>query len=335
MSQPPRRIVALIFDGSDVLDIAGPMAVFSSANQHARDPSRGEPPYELQICSLDGGLIVTEQGITIDTEKAPRDLPQADTILLVGGSPPNFMDKRLVEWVRRNHHRARRVASVCLGAFLLAEAGLLDGREATTHWYFCDRMQRDYPDVIVQNDAIYIPGGHVWTSAGVTAGIDMALAMLEQDLGKETALLVARFQVMFLKRPGGQSQFSTRLRSQAAEGPFAELLGWIADNPCADLSTEALAERAHMSVRNFHRAFKQAARQTPAQWVESARVEEAKRLLEHTGLQVAQVALMSGFGKYERMRRAFMRRLNVSPGDYRARFAPHRRAGLTSGSAVP
>ena len=334
MSDGPLRIAALVFAGSDLLDIAGTLAVFSSATLHAR-PNSPYPLYQVEAISIDGGPVRTEQGIVIDSSKAPDELVGVDSLVVVGGSPSKVMDPRLVEWVRRNHANARRVASVCGGAFILAEAGLLNGLEATTHWDFCRKMRRDYPATIVREDAIYIPGDHVWTSAGVTSGIDMALAMVEEDYGREVALAVARFQVVFLKRPGGQSQFSAPLRSQAVDGPLATLLAWIIENPEADLSTEVLAERANMSLRNFHRAFKGAAGVSPAQWVEGARVEHAKRLLEQTEQQVEQIALRSGFGSYERMRRAFVRRLTVSPTDYRARFSPRPRVRARDPIQVP
>jgi transcriptional regulator GlxA family with amidase domain len=210
---------------------------------------------------------------------------------------------------------------VCSGAFLLARAGLLDGHDATTHWSSCDELQRIYPDVRVDADPIFVRSGNVYTSAGVTAGIDLALALVEEDLGPQVARDVARWLVLFLRRPGGQAQFSAALASQRAERePLRELQGWILDHLDEDLSVPALAERTHMSPRNFARAFKTEVGMTPGVYVETLRVERARTLLETAGDPVEQVALRCGFGTVETMRRVFRKRLGVSPGDYRERF---------------
>jgi transcriptional regulator GlxA family with amidase domain len=213
------------------------------------------------------------------------------------------------------------VASVCSGAFVLAAAGLLDGRRATTHWGWCDTLAESFPDVTVEPDCIFVRDGNVWTSAGVTAGIDLALAMVEEDAGREVALAIARRLVVFLKRPGGQSQFSAQLAGQLAERePLVELQAWIADHLDADLSVERLAEMATMSVRNFSRTFAAEVGITPARFVERARVEGARRLLEESTASVDEVAARCGFGTAETMRRTFLRALRVSPSDYRRRF---------------
>lgn len=316
-----KRIAFLLFEGCDLLDVAGAVAVFDSACR--RGPVAAGPAdlYESRFLSLSGGSLKTEQGLVVETEKAGEFVSgQIDTIIVVGGSETLY-DESIADWIRRNHGHARRVASVCLGTFLLAQAGLLEGMQATTHWDYCDRLSAEYPAVEVVEDAIYFPGDHVWTSAGVTSGIDMALAMVEEDYGRELALAVARYQVVFLKRPGGQSQFSAPLRVQTVEGPLAPLLEWIAENPSVDLRTETLAERANMSLRNFFRAFEEATGTTPADWVERTHLDHAKRLLEQTPLAVDQVAFQSGFGTYERMRKTFARRLHVTPGEYRGRFS--------------
>jgi len=213
------------------------------------------------------------------------------------------------------------VASVCCGAFILAGAGLLDGHRATTHWEDCGHLQESFADVDVRPDSIYMQDGNLWTSAGITSGIDMALAMVEEDYGHALALLVARNLVVFMKRPGGQSQFSAPLQSQSIEGPLGSVLGWIVENPCEDLRTEKLAERANMSLRNFFRAFEAATGTSPADWVEMARTEVAKRFLEDGAEKVEQVAYKSGFSGYEQMRKAFARRVGASPTEYRSRFA--------------
>ena len=317
-----KRVAVLAFDGSDLLDIASSLAVFASASDHAPADARPSPLYETLCLSMNGGSLRTDQGIAIDTGKAWRlRAGEVDTLIVVGGAVDVHAQPRVTQWLRDNHRQVRRVASVCAGAFFLAEAGLLDGLPATTHWSLCDRLRRDYRKVRIMDDAIHVPSEHVWTSAGVTSGIDMALAMVEEDYGRELALTVARHQVVFLKRPGGQSQFSTSLRAQQIEGPLAPLLEWIARNPAEDLRTQPLADRANMSLRNFYRAFIQATGSTPADWIALTRLDLAKRLLEQTCHAIDQVAYRSGFGSYDRMRKAFARRMGITPGQYRERFS--------------
>jgi transcriptional regulator GlxA family with amidase domain len=321
---PVRRIGALIFDDAGVLDFTGPFSVFHCAGRHFVWTGESDrAAYDLQLLSIDGGVVRTMEGIGVETCKAPElKTGEFDTLLVVGGLyDERAWDPRIVEWVKRNHSKVRRVASVCTGAYILAAAGLLDGRRATTHWEDCNALARRFPLADMSADSIYVDDGHIWSSAGVTAGIDMALAMVEEDHGRELAVLIARRQVVFLKRPGGQSQFSAPLKSQAADGPMAELLNWIVEHPQEDLRTEALAERAKMSLRNFYRAFTQATGMPPAEWVETARVEIAKRLLEQTAHNVDQVAYRAGFSSYEQLRKAFGRRLAVSPAAYRERFS--------------
>jgi transcriptional regulator GlxA family with amidase domain len=246
-----------------------------------------------------------------------------DTLVVPGGlgTREAVADARLVRWIGRAAARSRRVASVCTGAFLLAEAGLLDGRRATTHWSACTALRRRYPAITVEEDRIFVRAGEVWTSAGVTAGMDLALALVEDDAGREAALEVARQLVLFVSRPGGQAQFSAQLSAELAERePLRDLQAWIADHPDADLSVEALAARAHMSARNFARAFKQEVGMTPAAYVERARVERAQHALQRSQAHVAVVARRCGFGTAGTMRRAFIRRAGVSPADYRRRF---------------
>jgi transcriptional regulator GlxA family with amidase domain len=225
------------------------------------------------------------------------------------------------------------VASVCSGAFILAAAGLLDGRRATTHWSGCDLLARLFPAVTVERDPIFVRDGNVWTSAGITAGIDLALALVEADHGRELALDVSRWLVMFVQRPGGQSQFSAQLAAQVAErDPLRDLQAWIGEHPDAELTVEALADRVAMSPRHFARVFREEVGETPARYVEAVRVEAARRLLERTGRSVDDVASACGFGTAETLQRAFRRRLGVSPGAYRRHFSrspsgPERLAG--------
>ncbi len=281
----------------------------------------------MEYLSTAGGSVATRQGLTLDTRALDDVYPaEYDTIIVTGGDiDPGSGLVDIATWLALARPQVRRIASVCTGAFFLAHAGLLEGKRATTHWMDCGQLARQFRSVSVDGDAIFIEDDGVWTSAGATAGIDMALAMVEQDHGHDLAMTVARMQVVFLKRHGGQSQYSLHLQSQQADGPLAPLLQWILAHPDADLSIEALADRAHMSLRNFYRCFEATTGQKPAAWVEGVRIENAKRLLGQTSFQAEQIALKSGFGGYERMRRAFIRRLGISPLAYRRRFAPRDR----------
>ena len=263
-----------------------------------------------------------QQGLALDSRALESANPaDYDTIIVTGGDPyPGAGMTDISDWLKRARPSVRRVASVCTGAFFLARAGLLDGKRATTHWMDCGQLAQEFRSIAVDSDAIFIEQDGVWTSAGATAGIDMALAMVEQDHGHDLAMMVARMQVVFLKRHGGQSQYSLHLQSQQSDVPLAPLLQWMIEHPRADLTVEALAERANMSVRNFYRSFEGATGQSPANWVEAMRVENAKRLLCQTDAQAEQIAYASGFSSYERMRRSFIRRMGISPLTYRKRF---------------
>ena len=322
-----KRIGILLFEGSDLLDFAGPTTAFYSAARHLVRTGQAESLlYEIELLSIDGGMVRTLQGVCVDTKAAPELRPKDfDTVIVTGGLIDHrTCEPRLVQWISRNHDKPRRMSSVCCGAFILAAAGVLDGHPATTHWEDCPHLQKSFPQIDVRPDCIYVQEGNLWTAAGISSGIDMALAMIEEDHGHALALLVARNLVVFLKRPGGQSQFSAPLQSQTTEGPLASLLNWIVENPCEDLRTETLADRANMSLRNFYRAFEAATGTSPAEWVETARVEIAKRLLEQTSERIEQVAFKSGHLSYESLRKAFAKRLGVSPAAYRSRFARSR-----------
>jgi len=318
-----RRIVIVAFPDVQVLDVTGPAEVFALANQLATS-SDSAPPYAIEVVAAAAGALSTSSGLAIVAQGAYAAVDGAiDTLLVAGGIGVSaaLRDGCLIAWLRDAASRTRRVASVCTGAFLLAEAGLLDGRRATTHWASCSRLEQRYPRVTVESDPIFVRDGNTSTSAGVTAGMDLALAFVDEDLGAEVALAVARRLVLFVRRPGGQSQFSAQLAVQSAERqPLRELQAWIADNPTADLSVEALAERTAMSPRNFARVFRRETGVTPAAYVERARVEVARRLLQTTDLVVDEVARAGGFGTADTMRRAFSRRAGVTPGDYRRRF---------------
>jgi len=316
-----RRVWIVAFPGAQVLDVTGPWEVFALAN---RAGGTRAPRYAVSVVAPSAGAIATSGGLAL---VAQRTLAQAtgpvDTLIVAGGegTRPHRRDGRLVRWIARAARRARRVASVCTGAFLLAEAGLLDGRRATTHWAMCDALARRFPAVRVERDPIFVRDGHVFTSAGITAGIDLALQLVEEDCGRDVALTVARWLVMFLRRPGGQSQFSAQLSAQLAERDgLRDVQGWIAEHPEAELTVPALARRAHMSPRNFARAFRRETGVTPAAYVEAQRVEAARRLLETTAGNVAEVAAACGFGRPETMHRAFRRVLGVAPAQYRRHF---------------
>jgi transcriptional regulator GlxA family with amidase domain len=313
-----RRVVILAFDDVQSLDVTGPTEVFSMAGQIARDR------YEVELVAPSAEPIRTNSGLKLVPERAASAVRgPIDTLVVAGGSGVlrALEDEQLVRWLQRAAGRSRRVASVCTGAFLLAEAGLLDGRRAATHWAACGELGSRYPALAVDDEAIFVRDGDVWTSAGVTAGIDLALALVEEDLGRATALETARWLVMFMRRPGGQSQFSSHLEAQAADRePLRELQEWMTSHLDADLSVPALAERACMSPRNFARAFAREVGMTPAAYVEALRVEHARLRLEATGQKVDAVARDCGFGTVETMRRAFHRRLGVGPADYRSRF---------------
>jgi len=313
----PRRIVLVSFPGVLGLDLVGPAEVFSTASRIRPGAYTVEMVSSAASHQTSSGLGLTAGG------PLPRRTGDLDTVIVPGGAGVGDAeeDADLVGWLSRAGDDARRVASVCTGAFLLARAGILDGRRATTHWASCSALARRHPRVDVVRDPIFVRDGDVYTSAGVTAGMDLALALVEEDLGPEVALEVARWHVMFVKRPGGQSQFSASLAGQLAEpGPLRALQEWIADNLDADLSIPALAARAHMSERNFARVFQREVGVTPARYVEGMRIERARIALSEGSRPVDAVARDCGFGTATTMRRAFERRLRIRPSDYRARF---------------
>lgn len=316
----PRRIEVLAFPDVQLLDVAGPLQVFATANDLARLAGRPHP-YETAVVA-DGNRIVTSAQLELGTVPLPEPPEPLHTLVVAGGYGVNAAcrDEALVAWVRHRAAMAQRVASVCSGAFLLATAGLLDRKRAVTHWARCDEFEARFPAVKLEPDPIYIRDGTVWTSAGVTAGIDLALALAESDLGRESALAIARQLVVFLKRPGGQAQFSAALTLQEKDERFDRLHGWIVENLRGDLSLERLAKQANMSLRSFARHYRQATGRTPARAVEEIRIETARRLLEQ-GLSIAQASRRCGFGSEETLRRAFLRRLGASPQAYRERFA--------------
>jgi transcriptional regulator GlxA family with amidase domain len=314
------RIAVLVFPGVQMLDVTGPLDVFTEGARQSGQPDF----YQFDLVALDEGPITASNGMvfqpscTIDT--APADI---DTLLVAGGPQIRDMEPhdRLMQWLVRQAGQVRRLGSVCSGALLLATAGLLDGRHVTTHWNISGYLARRFPKVNMEHDRIYIRDGSLYTSAGVSAGLDLALALVEEDLGRETALKVARELVMFLKRPGGQSQFSAHLAAQTAErSAIRALQEWVLENLDQNLSVDRMAAQAGMSVRNFSRLFKSDTEMTPADFVESARIDAARRMLEDSPTPLKRVAARAGFHDPNSLRRAFVRRMGVTPGDYRSRF---------------
>ncbi|WP_085577548.1 MULTISPECIES: GlxA family transcriptional regulator [unclassified Pseudomonas] len=321
----PKSIHVLAFADVQVLDVTGPLQVFASANDIFR--RRGQPlPYAPSVVASGGGAVNSSAGLALLAEPLPQ--APSDTLIIAGGWGIYAAADHapLVDWVRVHAATCRRVASVCTGAFLLAASGWLDGRRVVTHWTRCEQLARQHPKLRVEANPIFINDGPVWTSAGVTAGIDLALAMVEEDLGRDIALEVARHLVVFLKRPGGQSQFSVMLSLQNQSlnrqgNRFDNLHVWITENLTRDLGIAALAEQAGMSERSFVRHYRADTGQTPARAIEQIRVETARRLLSDTGLAVKRIAANCGFGSEETLRRSFLRAMGVTPQAYRERFS--------------
>lgn len=316
-----RRVAIIAVPPARMLDVVGPAEVFADANKLRSS----EPAYEVEIiAAAESRTVPTQIGMPILAHRTYRELRGLVDTLLVGGGewPP---DKRhspdFLSWLKEQSTKVRRLGSVCTGALVLADAGLLNGRPATTHWNWCNELVQKHPSVKVDADPIYIRDKNIYTSAGVTAGIDLALALVEEDLGASVALQVARMMVVFLQRSGGQSQFSATLAAQTCESqPLRDLLAWMADNMTRDLSVASLARRVAMSPRNFARVFVQEVGDTPARHLENLRLEASRRQLETTSLSLEEVAASSGFRSAEILRRTFARRLGVTPGQYRSSF---------------
>lgn len=353
----PKRVVFVVYPDLQILDLTGPFEVFALANRLASEqekeqeqereqqqgqghgaqdrPGRAHSAlYELEVVSVDGKPVRSSGGLLIAPDCSVEDsVGPLDTLVVVGGTGTRgaARDERLVAWIGTAARRSRRVTSVCSGAFLLARAGLLDGRRATTHWDSCALLAESFPAVTVDPDSIFVRDGNVWTSAGVTTGMDLALALVEDDLGPDMARLVAKWLVLFVQRPGGQAQFSAQLSAQRPQrSSLQDLEGWIADHIGDDLSVTVMADRVGMSTRTFARVFRQELGVTPAAYVEGVRVEAARRLLETTQRGVAEVARVCGFGTVETMHRVFKRTVRVTPGEYRRHFSPIAADGATA-----
>lgn len=320
-----RDIAVLGFDGVQTLDVVGPMEVFALANRYAKT---AVPPYRVTLASPKGGTLHTNAGLQLAGSTVLADLsPQLDTLVIAGGSEvalrAAIADAALMGQLTDRATHTRRTASVCVGAMVLAASGLLDGRRATTHWEFCGLMQQMFPAVQVEPDAIFVAAAPFYTSAGVTAGIDLSLALVEADCGSAVALAVARNLVLFMRRPGGQSQYSAGLQLQAMATPrLRKLVTAIVEDPSGDLRAPQLADRVGMSERTFQRVFRKETGLTPAHFVEAARVDRAKALLETSHWPLERVASRAGFGSMDALHRAFQKRVGVTPGVYRERFGP-------------
>jgi transcriptional regulator GlxA family with amidase domain len=328
MNIPRRRVVLLAYEHMNLLDLAGPLQAFATAGR------KGESPgfYETLVASVDGGLVTTSSGLAVQTVSLVSLKGMAiDTLIAAGGcrGQEYYAPPQLAQWIRRRAPSVRRLCSVCTGAFLLAAAGQLDGRRAATHWDWVGRLQKRHPKIQVDANRLFVQDGPIWTSAGVTAGIDLTLALIEEDFGHRVAIETARQLVMFIKRAGGQSQFSAPLEAQAAApGTFTELHAWVAGNLASDLRVEQLAEQAGMSPRTFARLYTAKCGRTPAKMVEAMRLEAACRALEETSLPLKTIAEVSGYPEEQNLRRVFLRKLGITPAQYRGRFSAHARKSV-------
>jgi transcriptional regulator GlxA family with amidase domain len=320
-----RSVVILGYPGVQALDVVGPFDVFTGATQSLAAQNRADDGYDVTIASVDGQQVATGTGLVLVAQPLPDPDGPIDTVVLPGGWGLDEARKNpaLVDWVKAVYGTARRVVSVCTGAFLAAEAGLLDGCRATTHWAFADDLAREFPSVTVDPDPIFVRSSPtVWTAAGVTAGIDLALALVEEDHGTEVAQTVARYLVLYLRRPGGQSQFAAPVwMPRAKRAPIREVQESIEAEPAAAHSICDLARRASMSPRHFTRVFTGEVGEAPGAYVERIRTEAARRQLEETDDTVTVIASRCGFGTAETLRRNFVRRMGISPDQYRKAFA--------------
>lgn len=320
MNTPQRKIGIVAYDGVQALDLVGPMDVFDSANTIV---DASEPPYKLVVIGLKAGRCKTESGLTIEADCTLDEAPRLDTIIVPGGAGirREGPGEIVARWLRARAKNTRRIASVCTGVYALAKSGLLDGRRATTHWRWADELAQRFPSIRVESDLIFVQDANIFTSAGITAGIDLALKFVEDDLGGDVALGVARALVVYLKRPGGQLQYSEPLKFQTlSTDRFRDIATWMIAHLDADLSADVLAEQANLSTRQFNRKFKSAFGTTPARFVERLRLDEARKRLMSPAQGIEHIARSVGYESADAFRRSFERRFGVNPSRYRARF---------------
>ncbi|WP_321489097.1 GlxA family transcriptional regulator [uncultured Hyphomonas sp.] len=322
--QAARRVVMVVYPDAHILDVVGPLEVLTGVKMFLPAET---PTYEVHVVASAAGAVRTTSGLSIEADEsftdARADDRPIDTLIIAGGHGTlgAMEDRELLDFVEHAASNADRVVSICTGAMILAEIGILDGKRATTHWWWCPILEKRFPKVQVEPDAIFVRDGNIWTSAGVTTGMDLALSLVEMDWGHDVALQVARYNVMYMMRPGGQTQFSAHLVAQRAEDPVINAtLEYVLTNLTEPLNVTALAARAIMSERTFARKFKDETGVTPAHYVEAARVQAARVELEQSDTRIERIAVQTGFQNAERMRRAFQRHVGVSASDYRDRF---------------
>ncbi|MDU1892248.1 MAG: GlxA family transcriptional regulator [Dysgonomonas sp.] len=321
-----KHITFLIPKDATLLDITGPYEVFSQAIECIN--SRGKkPPYILHTVSAERSKAVrTASGMVIECDSLTKDIDYEIDTLFIPGVPNSIqadykMDRKVLKWIARQSEAVRRICSVCTGTFFLAEAGILNGKKATTHWELCDTLTRHYPQTEVQNDPIFVKDGNIYTSAGISTGMDLALALVEEDFGRSLALEVAKQMVLYLKRPGNQSQYSSVLTHQSIDyRPIQEIGNWIMEHLNQNMTVEALAEQVSMSPRNFARVFLRETGVTPARYIDKLRIETACRYLVETQLSLKEIAGLCGLSSPDNMRRVFLKYMQITPSDYRENF---------------
>lgn len=320
-----KHIVIIAPPNASILDIAGPLEVFSKATDYINTYIQNtEETYTLHVLSITSSKIIkTSSGLPIICEGTVKSIDyEVDTVLVAGNAPEDIVIQETLNWLSQHANTIRRVGSICAGAFILAKAGILNGKRATTHWRVCEKLAKCYPEVKVESDPIFVKDGNVYTSAGISTGMDLALAMVEEDYGRDIALAVARQLVLYLKRPGNQSQFSIMLTHQKVDyQPIRDIQDWIIEHLDEDLTVEILAEKASMSPRNFARVFIRESGITPAKYIEKLRLETARRRLEETKLTLDEISNECGVGNADALRRLFLRHMKTTPSDYRRSFS--------------
>lgn len=322
-SQATHHVAMLVYPDAQLLDVAGPLEVFARTARWLADRRKlAAPAYSVELVGVTSGPLPMSSGLELMVRRRYAALGRADTLLVTGGIgyAAASADSELLAWLRARAETTPRIGSICTGALVLAAAGLLEGREATTHWAYCDRLAAMAPGCRVDPDAIFVRSGDLYTSAGVTTGMDLALALVEEDWGKAVAVAVAQELVVYRKRPGGQGQFSRFLEAERRDDRFGELQLWVLDRLDQEISVERMAEVVGMSPRHFSRQFKAQVGRTPAAWLADLRLEEARRRIEGGGRQLKDVARQCGFADEQNLRRVFQRRLGVPPRAYRERF---------------